>query len=79
MLEDNGGSECDGGEGGSRTRVVAAGNAAPVLQAAELDFDAAATSVSALVVGDGHKPRFAIWDSARNALCLKASLNQSAS
>ena len=48
--------------------VVASGDAAPVLQAAEHDRNAAAAPVATLVVSDRLVTRSATWDAGLNAL-----------
>src|SRR3546814_11553117 len=65
---DLGGSEGDGGEEGGWASVVAGSDAAPVLQAAEHDLDAAAAPVPALVVSDRFVAGFPTWDAGLDAL-----------
>ena len=66
-----GGGEGDGGEEDGRASIVASGDPAPVLEAAEHDLVAAAAFVSALVVFDGHDPGFPSRNAGCDALCLK--------
>ncbi|MBB3937305.1 Predicted flavin-nucleotide-binding protein, pyridoxine 5'-phosphate oxidase superfamily [Aureimonas phyllosphaerae] len=69
--EENGGSQCDGGEEDGWTAVVAGRDTAPVLEAAEHDLNAVAASVAALVVFDGRVARPSPRDAGLDALCLQ--------
>lgn len=66
--EDDGGRERDGREEDGWAAVVASGDAAPILQTAEHDLDAAAAPVAALVVSDWLVARSAARDAWLDAL-----------
>ena len=69
--EDDGGSECDGGEEDCCTPVLPDGDVTPVLEAFERDRNVASAPVSALVVFDGLKPRFSTSNAGPDALRLQ--------
>jgi len=54
-----------------RAAIIAGGDAPPVLQPAEHDFDPVSPLVAALVVTDGVGPGFAARDAGRDALGLQ--------